>query len=147
MESMGYNSSGSEVLYNGKTGEQIKVDIFIGPTFYYRLKHLVEDKIHSRATGPYQLLTMQPAEGRSRDGGLRCGEMERDCLLSHGAVQFLKERTFDCSDKYYIWIDKETGMISPVNPEKNIYKSLYSDNKTKFAKVQLPYSSKLFIQE
>ena len=102
---------------------------------------------NSRATGPYQLLTMQPAEGRSRDGGLRCGEMERDCLLSHGAVQFLKERTFDCSDKYYIWIDKETGMISPVNPEKNIYKSLYSDNQTRFSKVQIPYGSKLFIQE
>jgi len=102
---------------------------------------------NSRATGPYQLLTMQPAEGRSRDGGLRCGEMERDCLLSHGAVQFLKERTFDCSDKYYVWIDKETGMISPVNPEKNIYKSLYSENQTRFAKVQIPYASKLFIQE
>ncbi len=147
LESMGYSGAGSEVLYNGKTGEQIKANIFIGPTFYYRLKHLVEDKIHSRATGPYQLLTMQPAEGRSRDGGLRCGEMERDCLLSHGAVQFLKERTFDCSDKYYIWIDKETGMISPVNPEKNIYKSLYSNNQTRFSKVQIPYGSKLFIQE
>ena len=102
---------------------------------------------NSRATGPYQLLTMQPAEGRSRDGGLRVGEMERDCLLSHGAVQFLKERMFDCSDKYYVWIDKETGMISPVNPDKNIYKSLYSDNQTRFAKVQIPYGSKLFIQE
>ena len=147
LEKMGYSGGGSEVLYNGKTGEQLKANIFIGPTFYYRLKHLVEDKIHSRATGPYQLLTMQPAEGRSRDGGLRCGEMERDCLLSHGAVQFLKERTFDCSDKYYIWIDKETGMISPVNPEKNIYKSLYSDNQTRFAKVQIPYGSKLFLQE
>lgn len=147
LEELGFSGEGDEVLYNGKTGEQMKSKIFIGPTFYYRLKHLVEDKIHSRATGPYQLLTMQPAEGRSRDGGLRCGEMERDCLLSHGAVQFLKERTFDCSDKYYIWIDKETGMISPVNPEKNIYKSLYSNNQTRFAKVQIPYGSKLFIQE
>jgi hypothetical protein len=75
------------------------------------------------------------------------GEMERDCMLSHGSVQFLKERTFDCSDKYYVWIDKETGMISPVNPEKNIYKSLYSENTTRFAKVQIPYASKLFFQE
>jgi DNA-directed RNA polymerase II subunit RPB2 len=102
---------------------------------------------NSRATGPYQLLTMQPAEGRSRDGGFRFGEMERDCMLSHGSVQFLKERTFDCSDKYFVWIDNETGMISPVNPEKGIYKSLYSDNTTKFSKIQLPYSSKLLIQE
>jgi hypothetical protein len=102
---------------------------------------------NSRATGPYQLLTMQPAEGRSRDGGFRFGEMERDCMLSHGSVQFLKERTFDCSDKYFVWIDNETGMISPVNPEKGIYKSLYSDNTTRFSKIQLPYSSKLLIQE
>jgi DNA-directed RNA polymerase II subunit RPB2 len=147
LEKMGYSGAGTEILYNGKTGEQIEAAIFMGPTFYYRLKHLVEDKLHSRATGPYQLLTMQPAEGRSRDGGFRHGEMERDCMLSHGSVQFLKERTFDCSDKYYVWIDKETGMISPVNPEKNIYKSLYSENTTRFAKVQIPYASKLFFQE
>ena len=102
---------------------------------------------NSRSTGPYQLLTMQPAEGRSRDGGFRLGEMERDSLLSHGSVQFLKERTFDCSDKYCVWIDNSTGMISPVNPEKGIYKSLYSDNTTKFSKIQIPYSSKLLIQE
>ena len=102
---------------------------------------------NSRSTGPYQLLTMQPAEGRSRDGGFRLGEMERDSLLSHGSVQFLKERTFDCSDKYCVWVDKDTGMISPVNPDKGIYKSLYSDNTTQFSRVQIPYSSKLLIQE
>ena len=147
MEKMGYHGGGTEILYNGKTGEQMTAAIFIGPTFYYRLKHLVEDKQHSRATGPYQLLTMQPAEGRSRDGGFRFGEMERDNMLSHGTVQFLKERTFDCSDKYFVWIDNETGMISPVNPEKGIYKSLYSDNTTRFSKIQIPYSSKLLIQE
>jgi DNA-directed RNA polymerase II subunit RPB2 len=147
LKSMGFKSSGKEVLYNGKTGEQIKADIFIGPTFYYRLKHLVKDKIHSRSSGPYQLLTKQPSEGRARGGGLRFGEMERDCMISHGTVQFLKERTFDCSDKFFVWIDKETGMISPVNPSKNIYKSLYSNNTTKFAKVQIPYASKLLIQE
>jgi hypothetical protein len=102
---------------------------------------------NSRSTGPYQLLTHQPAEGRSRDGGFRFGEMERDCMLSHGSIQLLKERTFDCSDKYYVWIDNETGMISPVNPEKGIYKSLYSDNTTRFSKIQIPYASKLLVQE
>lgn len=102
---------------------------------------------NSRATGPYQLLTMQPAEGRSRDGGFRFGEMERDNMLSHGTVQFLKERTFDCSDKYMVWVDEKSGMISPVNPDKGIYKSLYTDNTTKFSKVQIPYASKLLIQE
>jgi hypothetical protein len=102
---------------------------------------------NSRATGPYQLLTMQPAEGRSRDGGFRFGEMERDNMLSHGSVQFLKERTFDNSDKYVVHIDNETGMIAPVNEEKGIYKSLYSDNTTKFSRIQIPYSSKLLMQE
>jgi intein/homing endonuclease len=75
------------------------------------------------------------------------GIVAHNCMLSHGSVQFLKERTFDCSDKYYVWIDNETGMISPVNPDKGIYKSLYSDNTTKFSKVQIPYASKLLIQE
>ena len=144
---LGFKKSGMEVLYNGKTGEQIKADIFIGPTFYNRLKHLVKDKIHSRSNGPMQLVTKQPTEGRARDGGLRMGEMERDCMIGYGTVQFLKERMFDCSDKYCVWIDKETGMISPVNPSKNIYKSLYSDNTTRFAKVNIPYSSKLLLHE
>jgi DNA-directed RNA polymerase II subunit RPB2 len=143
----GFKKSGCEVLYNGKTGEQIKADIFVGPTFYYRLKHLVNDKIHSRHNGPVQMLTRQPAEGRARDGGLRIGEMERDCMLSHGATQFLKERLFNCSDKFYVWVDKETGMISPVNPKKQIYKSLYSNNTTKFCKINIPYSSKLLLHE
>jgi intein/homing endonuclease len=75
------------------------------------------------------------------------GIVAHNCMLSHGSVQFLKERTFDCSDKYYVWIDNETGMISPVNPDKGIYKSLYSENTTKFSKVQIPYASKLLIQE
>ncbi len=147
MEELGFHGSGKEVLYDGRTGEQIEVNIFIGPTFYYRMKHLVNQKIHSRASGPYTILCHQPSEGRSRDGGLRFGEMERDAMIAHGSVQFLKERFFDNSDKYYVWIDNETGMISPVNPDKGIYKSLYSDNTTKFTKVQIPYASKLLIQE
>jgi DNA-directed RNA polymerase II subunit RPB2 len=111
------------------------------------MKHLVEDKQHSRAQGPYQLLTRQATEGRSRGGGLKLGEMERDALISHGTSQFLKERFFDYSDKFYIWIDNETGMISPVNPDKGIYKSLYSENTTRFTKIQIPYASKLLVQE
>ena len=147
-EKCGYKSSGKEIMYNGKTGEQIMVDIFVGPTFYYRLKHMVLDKRHSRDTGPYQLLTRQPAEGRARDGGLRFGEMERDCMLAHGTVQFLKERLYDTSDKFQVHVCKKTGMIAAANPSKNVYKSLFDpENNTDFAKVRMPYASKLFMHE
>lgn len=148
LEAAGFDRYGNEVLYNGKTGEQLMAQIFIGPTYYQRLKHMVDDKWHSRAIGPYQLLTHQPAEGRSRDGGLRFGEMERDCMLSHGAMQFLKERMYDVSDKYVVYICKKSGMIAAVNPEKNIYESRFcEENTTDFARIKIPYACKLFLQE
>lgn len=146
-EKCGLHSSGTEVMYCGKTGEQMKVNIFIGPTFYYRLKHLVEDKVHSRSTGPYQLLTRQPAEGRSRDGGLRVGEMERDCMLAHGTVQFLKERFFDNSDKYLAYVCQNCGLLAVANSEKNIFKCTYCDHSTGYSQIQIPYASKLLLQE
>ena len=106
----------------------------MGPTYYQRLKHMVIDKIHSRASGPVVQLTRQPAEGRSRDGGLRFGEMERDCMLSHGTVQFLKERLFDSSDKYQFHLCKKSGLIAVANSQKNIYKSLYDKKNTDIKK-------------
>jgi len=87
----GYHSSGNEILYNGMTGEQIETEIFIGPNYYMRLKHMVKDKINYRALGPITALTKQPVGGRANDGGLRIGEMERDSVISHGAAYFLKE--------------------------------------------------------
>ena len=138
--------SGNEILYSGLYGKQLDCKIFMGPTYYQRLKHMVDDKIHSRSTGPLVLLTRQPAEGRSRDGGLRFGEMERDCMIAHGASEFLKERLLDMSDHYKVYICKKTGMISAVNYEKNIFNS-FNNNTTEFSEIRIPYAYKLLIQE
>ena len=145
--SIGYESKGNEILYNGMTGEQIDSEIFIGPCFYQRLKHMVLDKQHSRSIGPMVGLTRQPAEGRSRDGGLRCGEMERDGLICHGMAQTTKDRLYNCSDKYSIYTCKNCGMIASVNPDKDIYVCLLCENRTNFSKTRVPYAYKLLTQE
>jgi DNA-directed RNA polymerase II subunit RPB2 len=119
----------------------------MGPTYYQRLKHMVEDKVHSRATGPMVLLTRQPAEGRTRDGGLRFGEMERDCMVAHGSVQFLKERTLDVSDNYRVFICNQCGLIAPVNPKECISNCRKCNNYSDFSQVRMPYACKLLIQE
>lgn len=147
LETVGFHRHGEELLYSGRTGEQLKVNIYIGPTYYQRLKHMVDDKIHSRATGPNVILTRQPAEGRARDGGLRFGEMERDCILSHGTAQFLKETLQDRSDNYRMYICKQCGLVGAVNSDENIYTCKNCDNYSNFSEVRIPYAMKLFIQE
>ena len=98
----------------------MQAEIFMGPTFYQRLKHMVIDKAHSRARGPVVSLTRQPCEGRSRDGGLRIGEMERDCFLSHGISVFTKERLMDVSDPFQAGFCKTCGVLAVVNEQANV---------------------------
>ena len=147
LESFGYEGYGNEVLYNGATGEQINTSIYMGPTYYQKLKHMSGDKIHSRSGGPVVSMTRQPAEGRSSLGGLRFGEMERDCMIAHGATTFLKERLMDVSDKYSVFICDKCNMISTGNPEKNIYECKKCNNYGNFSQVFIPYSCKLLFQE
>ena len=144
---LGYEAHGNELLYNGYTGEQHECSVFMGPVFYQRLKHMVNDKAHSRSIGPMVNLTRQPAEGRSRDGGLRFGEMERDAMISHGASRFTRGRLYDASDKYSVYTCKKCGMIAAYNDEMHIHHCRTCDNRTDFAYVELPFACKLLFQE
>jgi len=154
---LGYESYGNELMYNGLTGEQLETNIFIGPVFYQRLKHMVNDKQHSRSIGPMVNLTRQPAEGRSRDGGFRIGEMERDVMLAHGMSRFCRERLYDVSDKYSVHVCKKCGMIASLNDgnkskmyanaDFTIHLCKTCDNMTEFARVEIPYAYKLMAQE
>ena len=156
LQKNGYESYGNEVLYDGLSGQQMETNIFMGPVFYQRLKHMVNDKQHSRSIGPMVNLTRQPAEGRSRDGGFRIGEMERDVMLSHGISRFCKERLYDVSDKYRVHICKKCGMVAAyndgikksfINDNFTIHHCKTCDNSTDFALVDIPYAYKLMAQE
>ena len=157
LQNIGYESYGNEILYNGLTGDQLETSIFIGPVFYQRLKHMVSDKQHSRSIGPMVNLTRQPAEGRSRDGGFRIGEMERDVMIAHGMTKFCRERMYDVSDKYSVHVCKTCGMTAAYNDgnqsrmyetaDFTIHMCKNCDNKIDFAKVEIPYAYKLMAQE
>jgi DNA-directed RNA polymerase II subunit RPB2 len=154
----GCTSYGKDVLYNGFTGEKIESKVFYAPSFYQRLKHVVVDKIHSRARGPKQILTRQPVEGRSRDGGFRMGEMERDCMIAHGCSAFLLDRLFYNSDAYSTVFCKQCGMMAvPAKPQGVYIKNMLVRAQNAYCRncqthdhvvdVKLPYACKLMIQE
>ena len=147
LQEVGYESNGNEIMYDALTGEQMECTVFMGPVFYQRLKHMVADKQHSRSIGPMVNLTRQPAEGRSRDGGLRFGEMERDAMISNGAARFTRGRLYDASDKYQVYVCKKCGLIASYNDQMHIHHCRTCDNRTDFAYVEIPYACKLLFQE
>jgi DNA-directed RNA polymerase II subunit RPB2 len=141
LKSCGFEKHGYETMYSGFSGEPLDAQIFIGPVMYQRLKHMVSEKIHSRNSGHVTTLTRQPLEGRSRDGGLRFGEMERDCMISHGVSRFLKERLLDQSDPYQVRICDVCGNFGIVSTD------CISCGSDKISKINMPYAAKLLIQE
>ena len=147
LEKLGYQPHGTETMYCGITGKKMKSEIFIGPTYYMRLKHMVLDKVHSRSIGPRQALTRQPLEGRSRDGGLKIGEMEKDAMVAHGVSQFLKERMMETSDITKVYVCDICGRFASKVFDKDYYYCAGCNNSTRISAVSMPYACKLLFQE
>jgi DNA-directed RNA polymerase beta subunit len=143
--SMGFKENGTETMYNGVTGEIYKAKIYVGNMYYLKLRHMVANKMHSRARGPIQLLTRQPTEGRAKEGGLRLGEMEKDTFVAHGASMLLKER-FD-SDKTVVSISEESGLVAIDDVYKHRSYCPVSSDDAEISKVEMAYAFKLILDE
>jgi DNA-directed RNA polymerase subunit B' len=145
LKELGFREDGTETMYDGRTGEQLEARIFVGGQYYYRLRHMVAGKMHARSRGPVQLLTRQPTEGRAKEGGLRLGEMEKDCFVAHGAALLLKER-FD-SDRTIIPVCKKCGMIAVHNRFKNTDTCPIDGDDAPVTFIEMSYAFKLLLDE
>ena len=147
MKDAGFKYSGKEIMYDGRTGKPFPVEVFIGIVYYQKLHHMVADKIHARARGQVQMLTKQPTEGRARGGGLRFGEMERDCIIAYGASMILKDRLLDESDKDDIFVCERCGLVAYHDIKQRRYICRVCGDKGKVSSVSVAYAFKLLIQE
>jgi len=147
MKDAGFEYSGKEIMYDGKTGKQFPVEVFIGVVYYQKLHHMVADKIHARARGQVQMLTKQPTEGRARGGGLRFGEMERDCIIAYGASMILKDRLLDESDKSDIFVCERCGLVAYHDVKQRRFYCRVCVDKGKVSSVSVAYAFKLLLQE